>query len=406
MKVVVIEFSGKGAMAHYVFQLCRGMAANGADVTLITARDYELPSLPRNFTLDASLELWDPKPTGRQSNAWWAVAFRKLRRVARAAKHYRQWLRVINRVARMKPDVVQLGDVRFSGDYFPLWLMRRRVKRMADVCHNVRPYATSGKNVGSFDRSRLLHFFYKRIYHLFDVVFVHFDRNRAEFRDTFQVRDEKIGVIVHGNEEIFAELASPTVDAAALRKRYGLPADARVVLFFGTLSRYKGTDILIAAFPEIHRATGAHLVLAGFPFHGFDVEAHRELTRQHGIERAVTWVPEYIPTEEVAAWMKLASVAVYPYRDVYQSGALHVAQTFGIPIVATAAGAMQDVVEHEVSGMLVPSENPPALAEAITRILQDSELATMLGTNSLRDAQGRFAWKTIGKILVDRYQQL
>jgi len=41
--------------------------------------------------------------------------------------------------------------------------------------------------------------------------------------------------------------------------------------FFGTLSRYKGVDVLLDAFPAVHHATGAHLVIAGYPFHDFDV---------------------------------------------------------------------------------------------------------------------------------------
>ena len=37
--------------------------------------------------------------------------------------------------------------------------------------------------------------------------------------------------------------------------------------------------------------------------------------------------------------MELASVIVFPYRDIYQSGAVHVAQTFGVPTVASAVAA-------------------------------------------------------------------
>jgi glycosyltransferase involved in cell wall biosynthesis len=213
-------------------------------------------------------------------------------------------------------------------------------------------------------------------------------------------------VIVHGNEEIFRELRDPKVDAAALRARYGIPEGKPVVLFFGNLSRYKGTDVLINAFPQIHRETGAHLVLAGNPFAGFDLKGEQELTRQLGISEHVTWVPEYIASEEVEAWMGVASVMVFPYRDIYQSGALHVAQTFGVPTVASAVGAMQDVIEHEQNGLLVPPENVDALAAAITRLLKDPALASRLGARFLADAQGRFSWKTIGGTLLEAYGRL
>lgn len=388
-KIAFLEFAGKGGMIHYAFQLCRALAASGADVTLITEKNYELAALPHPFRVEPILDLWDPKPAGRQSNAWWAVAFRKLRRVQRAIRHYTEWLRAIRRVAELKPDLVLLGDIRFPSEIVPLLLLRRKTRFLADICHNVHPFSNEG-----FDRSRLKRFFYRRIYRLFDVVFVHFERNRREFAASFGVPDERIGVIVHGNEDIFRDLRAPAIDAAALRRRLGIAADERVVLFFGTLSRYKGTDVLLHAFPRIREKTGARLVLAGFPFHDFDLAAHQAMAGE-----GVTWVPEYIDSGEVAAWMELASVIVFPYRDIYQSGALHVAQTFGVPTVASAIGAMQDVIEHEVSGLLTPPEDVDALGDAIIRLLDDPALAARLGDRALQDAQGRFSWRAIANTI-------
>lgn len=397
MKIVYLEPAGKGGMIHYAFQLCRAMTSLGADVTLLTDRNYELAALPHPFRVEPTLELWDAKPAGRISNAPWAVAWRKLRRIGRAVRHYQQWLQQIRRVSELQPDIVLIGDIRFPFDLFPLMLLRRKARIFVDICHNVHPFATGG---GLFDRSRWRTWFYRRIYHLFDRVFVHYERNRAEFMQSFGVPATRVGVIVHGNEEIFRDLRRPGFDGAALRSRLGIPADAPVVLFFGTLSRYKGIDMLLEAFPAIHRTTNARLVLAGFPSPDFDVRAHEVQARALGISDAVTWVPEYIDSAEIAAWMELASVIVYPYRDIYQSGALHVAQTFGVPIVASALGAMKDVVEHEVSGLLVPPEDVPALGAAIVRLLQDRPLANRLGTRAAADAQGPFAWTTVASKII------
>ena len=396
MKIAFLEPAGKGGMIHYAYQLCRALAQLGADVTLITATDYELDALPAPFRVEKSIELWDAKPSGRVSTSTIAVLFRKLRRVTRALRYYREWLRQIRRVAELAPDVVLIGDIRFPFDLFPLLLLRRKSRVLADICHNVHPFSAGGKSAGLFDRSRGRRFFYRRIYKLFDVEFVHFARNEREFTETFGVPAERVRVIVHGNEEIFRELRTPDVD---LRRRLDL-GDEPIVLFFGTLSRYKGTDVLLEAFPRVHRETGARLVLAGFPFHDFDLGAHQQRARDLGIERAVTWVPEYIDSGDVAAWMELASAIVFPYRDIYQSGALHVAQTFGVPTVASAVGAMQDVIENDVSGLLVPPENPEALGDALIRLLRDRELATRLGQCAIEDARGPFAWTTIAQTVL------
>lgn len=405
MKVVVVEFAGKGGMTHYVYQLCRAMAETGADVTLVTDKNhYELAALDHPFRVERIIDTWDPKPAGRLSMARWAVILRKLRRVTRAVRYYREWLRLIRRIATLRPDVVQLGDVRFAGDLLPLILLRRKTTLLADICHNVHPFSAGGTSGGLFDRSRFRRFFYRRIYRFFDVVFVHFDRNRDEFTSTFGVPAERTAVIVHGNEAIFEELRAPGMDGASLRRRLGIGAGERVVLFFGTLSRYKGTDVLLHAFSRVRQATGARLVLAGYPFHDFSVAAHEELSAQLGIAGSVTWVPEYIASEEVAAWMELADAIVFPYRDIYQSGALHVAQTFGLPIIASAIGAMRDVIVHEHSGLLVPPNDPDALADAIIRLLTDGALAKRLGDQAAADARSQYSWSRIAGIVLREYE--
>lgn len=403
MKIVVIEFAGKGGMIHYVFQLCRAMARTGAEVTLITERSYELGDLPHEFEVETLIDLWDPKPAGRLSMTPWAVLGRKLRRLSRAARYYVEWLRVIRRVRAIDPDVVQLGDIRFPFDLLPLLLLRRKARFLVDLCHNVHPFSAGGASGGLFDRSSWRRFFYRRIYRLFDHVFVHFERNRAEFRDTFGVPQDRIGVIVHGNEEIFRDLQNPEVSPSVLRERIGIGEHEQTVLFFGTLSRYKGVDVLLDAFARLHPPR-PKLVLAGYPFHDFDVAAHQKLAQTLGLEDSVVWVPEYIDSGEVASWMGLASVIVFPYRDIYQSGALHVAQTFGVPTVASAVGAMQDVITQDVSGLLVPPENVAALADAISRLLTDPLLAKSLGDAAAADAQGPYSWTTIAGIVLGQYE--
>jgi glycosyltransferase involved in cell wall biosynthesis len=402
VKIAFIEPAGKGGMIHYAFQLCRALAAGGADVTLITEKNYELAALQHNFRVEPTIDLWDPKPSGRISTAWWAVLGRKLRRLARAFRYYREWLRVIRHVSAIDPDVVLLGDIRFVFDLFPLLLLSRKARLLADICHNVHPFSAGGKSGGLFDRSRFRRFFYRRIYRLFDVVFVHFERNRDEFVRTFGIPKQRVGVIVHGNEQIFDELRRADITAATLRSRLGI-RDQPVVLFFGTLSRYKGVDVLLEAFPRIHSETGARLIIAGYPFHDFDLAVHREQARRLGIEEMVTWVPEYIGSDEVAAWMEMASVIAFPYRDIYQSGALQIAQTYGVPIVASAIGAMQDVIEDGASGLLVPPENPPALADATIRLLRDAALARRLGSRASEEAKGRYSWEAITRIVVNHW---
>lgn len=393
MKIAVVEFAGRGGLIHYAFQLCRALAAQGADVTLVTDRHYELDALPHPFRLVKLLRLWDPKPGGLRTATPGGRIGSRLRRAVRAVVYYREWLRLARWLARARFDAVLLGDIRFATDLAPVYLLRATGQRLADICHNVRPFAAGGAASGGFRRSRLDRVLYRRLYHRFDRVFVHFERNRAAVLETFGLRPERVVCVPHGNELLFEELRDPSLDARALRTSLSLEPDAPVVLFFGTLARYKGVDLLLEAFAEVHRAMpGARLVIAGFPHADFALEAHRVLAARLGLEGAVRIEPRYLASGEIAAWMALASVAVFPYREVYQSGALAVAMTFGVPVVGTRVGAIPDVVDDGVSGLLVPPGDVPALAAAIARLVGDRDLARRLGARAATDARDRFGW--------------
>lgn len=383
--VAVVEFAGRGGMIHYAWQLCRALAGTGADVTLVTSQHYELDALPHPFRLQKILRLWDPKPAE-------APRWSKLRRIGRAFLHYREWLRLAFHLRRERPDLVLLGDIRFPGDFAPILLLRLLGLRLADVCHNVAPYAAGG-----FRRSALDRFLYRRIYRCFERVFVHFEDNRRAFLADYGLPPERVVSIPHGNEAIFEELRDPALDEAALRRELGLAPDEPVLLLLGTLSRYKGIDLLLKAFARV--APRARLVLAGFPAADFDLPSHQALARELGIEDRVLWVPRYVESDEIAAWMGLAAVAVFPYREVFQSGALALAQTFGVPVVASSVGAMPEAVGG--SGLLVPPGDPDALAAALLSVLEDPDLARKLGERARKDARERFSWERIGLTIVE-----
>jgi glycosyltransferase involved in cell wall biosynthesis len=381
VNVAVVELAGKGGLIHYAYQLCRAMHGLGADVTLITDRHYELGALPHPFRLEPVLDLWDPKPAVPQRAGL-------LRRASRAAIYHREWLRAAAILRRMKPDVAQFGDIRFATDLFPLAAARGAARLSADVCHNVHPFSATG----GFALSPLQRALYRRVYSGFDAIFVHYDANVAEFARTFPDSASRVTRIVHGNEEIFRELASAIITPRSLRLELGLRDNDRVVLFFGTLARYKGLDTLIEAFARVEDAV---LVIAGFPLDSIPETGSR-----------MRVVPRYIEAEAVSAWMGLADVIVFPYRTVFQSGALHVAQTFGVPIVATRVGATPEVLRDRESGLLVEPEDPAALAQAINQLLADRSLAQRLGETAAHDATTRFSWSGIAATMLGTYESL
>ncbi|HUG06689.1 MAG TPA: glycosyltransferase family 4 protein [Candidatus Limnocylindria bacterium] len=399
MKIGLVELDGKGGMIHYAWQLACAMQERGAAVTLITSREFELASLPRKFEVRPVLEMWDSKP---ESDPRSGLA-RRVRRLGRAARYYREWARATRELAALRPDVIQLGDIRFASDILPLRRLRPIAPVLADVCHNVHPFSAGGR----FGLSGVSRRAYERIYRTFDAIFVQYDTNLREFAATFPDAAPRAHRIVHGNERIFDALADPTVSPRDLRRRLELRDGERVVLFFGTLSRYKGIDLLLRAFHSVAaRVSDVRLVVAGFPLPDFDPQAFRSEIAATGLGDRVLVVPRYIDAGEVRAWMELGDVLAFPHRSVFQSGTLHLACTYGRPLVATRVGANEEVVRDGETGLLVAPGDEEELAAAIVRLLDEPELARSFGTEAARDAADRLSWDRVADTMLTTYARL
>ena len=399
MRIGVVEPVGRGGLAHYACQLARALARQGADVALVTDRSFELDRVAAPATVARPLRLWDAKPAAS------AVPRRhRLRRLSRGARWFWEWGRLVRWLGERRFDVVQLGDVRFAAELPFVRALRRRVPLLADVCHNVHPLAHGGAGAGTFRLPARARAAYRRVYASFDRVFVHFASNRDAFLAAWSLPAERLTAIPHGPEELFAELRDPAVGADTLRERHELPREAPVALLFGGLSPYKGVDLLLAAFARVAPLRPeARLVIAGYPLPGFDLERERRRAAELGLADRTRWVPAYIPEGEVAAWMELADVAVFPYRGGWQSGALHTALTFGVPVVATDVGATAEVLARG-GGRLVPPGDAPALADALDGFLADPPAARAVGAEGRRALLAGASWERIAATMLATYE--
>ncbi|HXG76909.1 MAG TPA: glycosyltransferase family 4 protein [Gaiellaceae bacterium] len=158
--------------------------------------------------------------------------------------------------------------------------------------------------------------------------------------------------------------------------------DRPVALFVGVLERYKAVDVLAEAWrlaaPRIPEAT-LHLVGRG--------------TLRDVPERLVADLPgrtrwtEALPTPEVARALDDATVLVLPSRSEGLGRVVVEAFCRGRGVVATRVGGIPDLVADEESGLLVPAEDPHALADALVRVLSDRALAERLGAAGCRDVE-------------------
>jgi glycosyltransferase involved in cell wall biosynthesis len=80
--------------------------------------------------------------------------------------------------------------------------------------------------------------------------------------------------------------------------------------------------------------------------------------------------------------------------------------TLGRPVVATAVGGVPEVVRDGVNGLLVPPEDPAALAEGIVRLLRDHELASRLAARAVETVEESFTAARAGEQILAVYEQV
>ncbi len=408
LHVVMVEPNGSGGLIHYAYQLCTALAEEGVDVTLVTGREYELADLPHNFRLYNVLDLWPLFEARRgeefRLGRWrrlWRRGVRAARRVARGARLLRAWVLLVRFLLHLRPDVVLFSKINFPFEALFLVYLRRRGVRLSQICHE---FELRESHWGALEPFVLR--LYASVFPNFAAIFFHARENRRRFLSLYpEIPRERTYVIPHGNSGWLLRLPA-SKEASALRARYGLARDERVVLFFGLLSPSKGLEDLVDAFALARRSCEAKLLIAGYPTKHMDVAALRRRIEALGLGEDVILDLRYIPLDEVGALMRLASVVVYPYRSSTQSGALQVAYTFGRPVIATAVGGLPEAVEDGRSGFLVPPESPEALAEKMAILIRDVNLAARMGRYARHLSETRFSWQVVAREILRIYDDL
>jgi len=151
--------------------------------------------------------------------------------------------------------------------------------------------------------------------------------------------------------------------------------DTKVVLAVGRLARQKGYDILLQSFAKILASAGNwRLVIAG------EGDLRQELASnaaRMGIENRVDWLG---PVADIAQCYANADIFVSASRYEGTPNALIEAMSFGLPVVVTdASPGPLELVENGVTGLVCRYDNVNALADTLSRLIEDPGLRETLG---------------------------
>lgn len=217
------------------------------------------------------------------------------------------------------------------------------------------------------------------------------------------VRDRLVeGGVPPERVEIIADAVDPRRLQPAYRReevrsRLGAGAEHCVVLAVAALVRRKGLDVLLEAIGDLG-ATRMR-VLAWIVGCGDERAVLEQRARQIGVATQVSFLGW---RDDIADLLHAADIAVLPSRQEGMGVAALEAMAAGRPVVASAVGGLRYAVVHERTGLLVPPEDPSALALALVRLIRDPELRQRLG------AQGpqRITEGFLPEQMVEAYEKL
>ena len=190
---------------------------------------------------------------------------------------------------------------------------------------------------------------------------------------------DKLTIVPHGVD--LARFA-PGAPDPALARALGLDPEIPVVGYFGRLEHGKGVDVLVDAAMRLHTKLPATFLFVG------DGPLREQLAARAG----AAGLPACFAgrRDDVPALLRLCSVVVLPSRQEALGRVLIEAMAAGVPVVATQVGGIPEVCVDGVNGLLVPPEDPDALAVTIALTLTDQAATTARVEAASADVRARF----------------
>lgn len=210
----------------------------------------------------------------------------------------------------------------------------------------------------------------------------------------FTGEPEKIHVIPNGVEgSVFTPLQN------------GAKPSPNQILYVGFINFNKGLDILLQAMLQVvrHRPEAKLVLVGGSIYRNTQLQEQRlrQMVHDLGLDSRVEFTGPKLPTE-VSQYMRESAVLVLPSRLEAFGSVIVEALACGTPVIATRSGGPEDIINEKV-GLLVPKEDPEALASAIIQVLErrDEYDAQALRDYTLKN----FSWQGIARQTVDIYKE-
>jgi glycosyltransferase involved in cell wall biosynthesis len=242
-----------------------------------------------------------------------------------------------------------------------------------------------------------------------DAIIAECPQDRTDLTTLYRADERRVSVIPCGFDQ--AEFWPITKPFA--RRALGFCAHDRILLNVGRLAPRKGLDNLVRGLGQLARGHGisARLIIVGGNSDLPDPAVTPEMARlqavaaEEGVERQVHFTGRR-SREFLKLYYSAADVfATTPWYEPFGITPLE-AMACGTPVIGADVGGIRFSVADGVTGVLVPPEDPPALAAAAARLLADPQLMREMGRSGMQRVQAQFTWPKVARSIASLYDRV
>lgn len=290
-------------------------------------------------------------------------------------------LRLIKTIKKEKPDVIYFTGMQLHGFYIALAAVLAGYK-------NKTIMAVRGSSCDALNLDRIQKFLFRYFIEPYTVKMteiIHTVCTDMAHNPIVYKNCKNFGGVIYNSVPVKIEF-----NRSVFRSEISAANDELLMVFTGRLVEDKGISYLIEAIPSIDKRCRMIFVGDG------NIGKYKAMCEQLGVVDRVIFLGK---RKDIASILSGCDLFIFPTLHENLSNSLLEACTYGLPVVATNVGGNPEVIRNEIDGLLVPSADSIALANAINRIAQNNQLRKKMSQMAMEHMKEEFSpEKIFGKI--------
>ncbi len=214
------------------------------------------------------------------------------------------------------------------------------------------------------------------------------------------VKPDHVVYVPNGCREVQTAPVQSKTPALHPQRGASVQNQKSTVLLYTRFFEFKIERVLEVLRCVVEQIPEARLVVVGKGFNGEEDQLLKQ-AEAIGLRGSIEYAG-WVDTAALPAYFAQASVAIYPFDDTLInrtkcSVKLIDLLSAGVPVVADAVGQNAEYIRHNETGLLVPSGDVAAMAQAAIDLLRDREKADRLGRLAAQDVIARFSWERLAE---------